>query len=81
VVTFEPLYQVELCIPPWEQPDQHIARSAVTWGQTMQRALDSRDPFEDPFATTMVVAHHEGDSIEGYSNGRTAPGPRLRAVI
>jgi hypothetical protein len=81
VVTFEPLYQVELCIHPWEQPDRHIARSAVTWGQTMQRVLDCRDTLEDPFATTVVVAHHEGDSIEVYCKGRTGPGPRLRAVI
>ena len=23
VVTFEPMYQIELCIPPWEQPDRN----------------------------------------------------------
>ena len=33
VVTFEPMYQIELCIPPWEHPDRQIARSAVVWGQ------------------------------------------------
>lgn len=80
VVTFEPLYQIELCIPPWEQPDRHIARSAVTWGQNMQRALASQDPFDDPFATTVVAAHHEGNSMEVYSNVRARPAPRLRAV-
>jgi hypothetical protein len=80
VVTFEPLYQIELCIPPWEQPDRHIARSAVTWGQDMQRALDCQDPFSDPFATSVVAAHHEGNSMEVYSTVLARPRPRLRAV-
>ena len=40
VVTFEPMYQIELCIPPWEQPDRHIARSAVAWGTRMARARE-----------------------------------------
>ena len=39
VVTFEPMYQIELCIPPWEQPDRQIARSAVAWGQNMSRVF------------------------------------------
>src|SRR5579863_7426936 len=73
VVSFEPLYQIELCIPPWEQPERHIARSAVSWGQNMQRALASQDPFADPFATTVVAAHHEGNSMEVYSNVQTGP--------
>jgi hypothetical protein len=60
VVTFEPMYQIELCIPPWEQPDRHIARSAVTWGKSMSRVLD-----DDHFGTAAVVAaHHEGNSLE-----------------
>jgi hypothetical protein len=80
VVTFEPLYQIELCIPPWEQPDRHIARSAVAWGQNMQRVLASQDPFADPFATSVVAAHHEGNSMEVYSNVEARPRPRLRAV-
>jgi hypothetical protein len=80
VVTFEPMYQIELCIPPWEQPDRHIARSAVAWGQSMQRVLDPQDPFADPFATTVVAAHHEGNSMEVYSKARVRPEPRLRAV-
>jgi hypothetical protein len=80
VVTFEPLYQIELCIPPWEQPDRHIARSAVTWGQDMQRALDCQDPFSDPFATSVVAAHHEGNSMEVYSTVLARPRPRLRAI-
>ncbi len=60
IVTFEPLYQIELCIPPWEQPDRHIVRSAVAWGQEMQRALAS----QERFATTVVAARHEGNSME-----------------
>jgi hypothetical protein len=75
-VTFEPLYQIELCIPPWEQPDRHIARSAVAWGQHMQRVLAS----QDQCATTVVAAHHEGNSMEVYRAVTTRPGPRLRAV-
>ena len=76
VVTFEPLYQIELCIPPWEQPERHIARSAVAWGQSMQRALTS----QDPFATTLLAAHHEGNSMEVYDNVSTRVQPRLHAV-
>ena len=76
VVTFEPLYQIELCIPPWEQPDRHIARSAVAWGQSMQRVLDSCDNG----ASTVVAAHHEGNSMEVYSTVQARPRPRLRAV-
>jgi hypothetical protein len=76
VVTFEPLYQVELCIPPWEQPDRHIARSAVSWGQHMQRAFDA----QDHGAATVVAAHHEGNSMEVYSAVRPRPRPQLRSL-
>ena len=76
VVTFEPLYQIELCIPPWEQPDRHIARSAVSWGQNMQRVLGT----QDHGASTVVAAHHEGNSMEVYSAVQARPRPRLRAV-
>src|SRR5580700_2123835 len=56
VVTFEPMYQIEVCIPPWEQPDRQIARSAIAWGKAMARVLD-----ENPFGTaTVIAAHHEG---------------------
>jgi hypothetical protein len=75
VVTFEPLYQIELCIPPWEQPDRHIARSAVAWGQNMQRVLHSQDS-----PSTVVAAHHEGNSMEVYNAVEARPRPRLRAV-
>ena len=33
VVTFEPMYQIEVCVPPWEHPDRVIARAAVALGQ------------------------------------------------
>jgi hypothetical protein len=45
----------------------------------MQRALDCQDPFADAFATTVVAAHHEGNSMEVYSNVQ-ARTRRLRAV-
>jgi hypothetical protein len=74
VVTFEPMYQIELCIPPWEQPDRHIARSAVAWGQNMSRVFE--DDGHGPAA--VVAAHHEGNSLEVYNAVR--PRPRLRSV-
>jgi hypothetical protein len=46
----------------------------------MQRALGSQDPFADPFATSVVAAHHEGNSMEVYSTVLARPRPRLRAV-
>jgi hypothetical protein len=74
VVTFEPLYQIELCIPPWEQPDRQIARSAVTWGKGMSRVFD-----EETFGSASVVAaHHEGNSLEVYA--AVTPKPRLHRL-
>jgi hypothetical protein len=73
VITFEPLYQVEMCVPPWEHPDRQIARSAVAWGRLMSRVFD-----EEQFGPTAVVAaHHEGNSLEvkttAVSRGRLRP--------
>jgi hypothetical protein len=74
VVTFEPLYQIEVCIPPWEQPDRQIARSAVAWGKQMARVFD-----EEHFGSASVVAaHHEGNSMEVYVT--VSPRPKLRRV-
>ena len=74
VVTFEPMYQIELCIPPWEQPDRQIARSAVAWGRAMARVFD-----DEPLgAAPVVAAHHEGNSIEAYV--AVKPRPRLHRV-
>jgi len=74
VVTFEPLYQIEVCIPPWEQPDRQIARSAVSWGKMMSRVFD-----EEQFgAAAVVAAHHEGNSLEVYR--AVTRRPRLRPV-
>jgi hypothetical protein len=74
VVTFEPMYQIELCIPPWEHPDRQIARSAVVWGQRMSRVFaDDHDG-----ASSVVAAHHEGNSLEIYS--AVKPRPRLHRV-
>ena len=80
VVTFEPMYQIELCIPPWEQPDRHIARSAVAVGEEHERGAGPSRTVRDPFATTVVAAHHEGNSMEVYSRQHARPETRLRAV-
>ncbi len=78
VVTFEPMYQVELCIPPWEQPERQIARSAVTWGERMRCAFDA----DGDAAAAVVAAHHEGNSMEVHIavQPRPQPQPQLRAV-
>jgi hypothetical protein len=60
VVTFEPLYQVEVCVPPWDKPERQIARSAVVWGTTMRQVLNSGE-LE---SVTVLAAHHEGSSLE-----------------
>ncbi len=74
VVTFEPLYQIEICVPPWEKPERQIARSAVTWGQNMSKVFE-----EDTLgAANVVAAHHEGNSLEVYAT--VTPKPRLRCV-
>jgi hypothetical protein len=74
VVTFEPLFQVEVCIPPWEQPDRQIARSCVAWGKRMSQVFD-----EERFgAASVVAAHHEGNSLEVYTT--TMRRTRLRRV-
>jgi len=74
VVTFEPMYQIEVCIPPWEHADREIARSAVAWGKKMSVVLQ-----EDQFgAAAVVAAHHEGNSLEVYATMMLRP--RLRRV-
>jgi hypothetical protein len=73
VVTFEPMYHVELCIPPWEHTERRIARSAVAWGRRMRHA------FEEYSGDSIVVAaHHEGNSIELHD--AVTPRPRLHRV-
>jgi hypothetical protein len=75
VVTFEPMYQIEMCIPPWEHPERQIARSAVAWGQSMSRVFA-----DEPLgASAVVAAHHEGNSLEIYN--AVKPRPRLHRVI
>jgi hypothetical protein len=74
VVTFEPLYQIEICVPPWEKPERQIARSAVAWGRNMSKVFE-----EGAFGTANVVAaHHEANSIEVHAT--VTPKPRLRCV-
>jgi hypothetical protein len=75
VVTFEPLYQIEICVPPWEPAERQIARSAVAWGKNMGRVFDQ----EQLGAAVVVAAHHEGNSIEVYT--AVKPRPRLHRII
>jgi hypothetical protein len=74
VVAFEPMYQIEVCIPPWERPDRLIARSAVAWGKSMSQVFDG-DQFG---AAAVVAAHHEGNSLEVYTTAVSRT--RLRRV-
>jgi hypothetical protein len=60
VVTFEPLFQVEVCVPPWESPDRQIAHSAVVWGTTVNRVLNSGTLG----SVTILASHHEGNCLE-----------------
>jgi len=75
VVTFEPMYQIEICVPPWEHPERLIARSAVAWGKSMGQVFDE----EQLGAAAVVAAHHEGNSIEVHA--AVKPRPRLHRVI
>ncbi len=74
VVTFAPLYQVEVCVPPWEQPDRKIARSAVDWGKHMSWVFDDNPPG----GARVVAAHHEANSLTVHAV--VAPQPRLASV-
>lgn len=75
IVTFEPMYQIEVCVPPWESPERHIARSAVTWGSTMRAVLEE----ERLGSASVIAAHHEGNSLEVYA--KSARRPRLHRVL
>jgi hypothetical protein len=74
VVTFKPMYQIEVCVPPWEHPDRQIARSAVAWGERMSHV------FSDAYvgASAVVATHHEGNSLKVDTTVK--PRPRLRRV-
>jgi hypothetical protein len=74
VVTFEPMYQIEVCVPPWEQPERQIARSAVAWGKNMRQVFDD----QQLGGAAVVAAHHEGNSLEVYTT--VTPRPRLHRV-
>jgi len=74
VVTFGPLYQVEVCVPPWEQADRTIARSAVDWGRHMSWVFDDNPPG----GVRVVAAHHEGNTHQVHV--AVSPRPRMAAV-
>jgi hypothetical protein len=75
VVTFEPMYQIEVCIPPWEHPERQIARSAVAWGKSMTDVFDEKHIG----GAVVVAAHHEGNSLE--VNTTVTPRPRLHRLV
>lgn len=75
VVTFEPMYQIEVCVPPWEHPERQIARSAVSWGKNMRLVLDDAEVG----GAEVVAAHHEGNSLEVYS--AVVRRPRLHRIV
>ncbi len=77
VVTFEPMYQIEVCVPPWEHADRQIARSAVAWGKNMRRLFDVDG--EHPGGATVVAAHHEGNALEIYMTAQRLP--RLHRLV
>jgi hypothetical protein len=77
VVTFEPMYQIEVCIPPWEHADRQIARSAVTWGKNMRKLFDGDGEVSN--GATVVAAHHEGNALEIYMRAQRLP--RLHRVV
>ena len=74
MVTFGPLYQVEVCVPPWEQPERRIARSAVDWGKHMSWVFDDNPPGR----VRVVAAHHEANTLAVHPV--VTPQPRLTSV-
>jgi hypothetical protein len=77
VVTFEPMYQIEVCVPPWEHADRQIARSAVIWGKRMRKLFDDGD--EQSGGAIVVAAHHEANALEIYMTAQRLP--RLHRVV
>ena len=77
VVTFEPMYQIEVCVPPWEHADRQIARSAVAWGKNMRKLFDGDEEVRD--GALVVAAHHEGNALEIYMRAQRIP--RLHRVV
>ncbi len=78
VVTFEPMYQIEVCVPPWEHADRQIARCAVAWGKNMRKLFDGEEE-ELCGGATVVAAHHEGNALEIYMKAQRVP--RLHRVV
>ena len=74
-VAFEPVYQLELCIPPWEDAERQITRSAQTWGRVMSLVFE-----ETPLGSaTVLSSHHDGNAIEVCA--RVNARPRLHRVV
>ena len=75
VVTFEPMYQIEVCVPPWEHPDRHIARSAVAWGRNMGRVFERRAVRAAPPSSPPTTRGTRSRSTGPPHAAPPAPGP------
>ena len=76
-VSFEPVYQLELSIPPWEDAERQITRSAQAWGRVMSHVFE-----EAPLGSaTVLSAHHEANAIEVCARVRARLRPRLYRVV
>jgi hypothetical protein len=74
-IAYEPVFQLELCIPPWEDVEHQITRSAQAWGKVMSSGFE-----EAPLgAATVLAAHHEANAIEICARVRARP--RLYRVV
>ena len=74
VVTFEPMYQIELCIPPWEHPERQIARSAVVWGQSMSQVFADGHDGASAVGGRASRGELAGDLQRGQAQASSAPG-------
>ena len=77
LLAFVPIYQLELCIPPWEDPKRQITRSAQAWARMMGLVFD-----EEPFGAAIVLsARNEGNEVEVCAPVPPRPRPRLYRVV
>lgn len=75
LIAFEPVYQLELCIPPWERADRYLTRSAQAWGRMMGLVFEGA-----PIGSAIVLAaRHEGNAMEVCA--QTPGRPRLHLVL
>ena len=76
LLAFEPLYQLELCIPPWEDAERQISRAARAWGRVMSLVFEE----SRLGSATVLAARNEGNAVEVCARVAT-PRPRLHRVV